>query len=60
MKRRIAFAMTSLDRADDRECNLILQGKNILDGAIIALGPDVHAVRGIDELLRDPSRCSWP
>ena len=47
-------AQARLDRADDRERDLVLKGENIVERAIVAFGPDMSPCCGVDELPRDP------
>ena len=42
-----------LDRADDRQRDLVLQREDVVELAVVALGPDVGAGRRIDELAGD-------
>src|SRR5258708_18820445 len=44
---------TRFDGADDGKRYLVLQGENIVGLAVIALGPDMRAGRGVDELPGD-------
>jgi len=41
------------DCSDHACCHLILEIENILDGAVEAVGPDLHSGRCIDELPGD-------
>src|SRR5580704_3192451 len=39
-----------LERRNDRLRDLVLQGENVLEGAVVAFGPDVAISRGFDKL----------
>ena len=41
------------ERADDRAAHLVLDGEDVLDLAVVALGPDVPVGLGIDQLHGD-------
>ena len=43
-----------LDRADDAQGDLVLQFEDVVERAIIALGPDMRAARRRDQLRGDP------
>src|SRR6516165_8479470 len=43
-----------LDRARDAGRHLVLKLEDVVDGAVEAVGPDVRAGAGVDELARDP------
>ena len=42
-----------LDRTDDRQGYFVLKCEDIVGGAFEALGPDMSAIRSIDQLPRD-------
>src|SRR5262249_36447613 len=41
------------DGTDNAACDLVLNGKDVLQGAVVALGPDMVAARRVDELRGD-------
>src|SRR5438034_259606 len=43
-----------LERGHDRLRNLVLQREDVIEVAVVALGPDVPAGRAVDQLRRDP------
>ncbi len=51
---RFGFQQFGLNRCDDFSRDLILQFKYIGELAVVAVGPDVIAGRGIDQLRGDP------
>jgi hypothetical protein len=46
-------AQARLDRADDAQGNLVLQFEDVVERAVISLGPDMRAGRGLDQLRSD-------
>ena len=41
---------------DDRGCDLVLDREDVVQLAVVAIGPDVRVGFGIDQLDRDPHR----
>src|SRR6516165_8993255 len=48
------LAQARLDRADDAQRDLVLQFEDVVQRAVIALGPDMHSARRLDQLRGDP------
>src|SRR5207237_7821826 len=49
----LGVAQARLDRADDAQGNLVLQFEDVVERAVISLGPDMRAGRGLDQLRGD-------
>jgi hypothetical protein len=47
------MAQDRLDRGNDRERNLVLEGEDVLMLAIVPFGPNAHSRHGVDELPGD-------
>ena len=55
MKPRLfAFGQLHLHLGRQNQRDFILDSEDVVDGTIIALGPDVRAVIGVYQLRRDP------
>src|ERR1700686_1170922 len=61
-QRALSFGLVYVSRKnrDNRACNLVLNREDILDLAVIPLGPALGAVFGIDKLNVDPDPIVLP
>src|SRR6516225_12390159 len=48
----LGLAQTGFDRANDAQGNLVLHRENVVERAIVALGPDMPAAPRLDQLCR--------
>jgi hypothetical protein len=49
----LSLQQIDLQPVDDGQCNLVLDGKDILHVTVETLGPEVVAIRDVDELGGD-------
>jgi hypothetical protein len=50
----VDYFHSAADRSGYRPCDLVLDGKDVEERAVVTLGPQLVARRGIDELRIDP------